>query len=229
MNMMSFTHRSLSGTAVWPHLHGLHGVDIEQAESSHAERMLAETRRLLNEAGRIMLAQEERIQQLESLALTDELTGLMNRRGLMLALKRELAAARRSKQAHGILAMIDLDGFKQINDLWGHAAGDAYLQTTGEVLQNMIRPTDFVARLGGDEFAILLPRINAKNGFARMEQITQAFNTRAMHWRDTTLPLRASFGTATYGNGDTPDAILAAADLKLYDHKSRHTSRRKAL
>lgn len=182
---------------------------------------LGEAKMLLAQAERLIAAQRQRISQLENLAMTDELTGLVNRRGLMAALRRELAAAARSDSAHGVLIMCDLNGFKHINDTHGHNAGDAYLRAVADALQSEVRPTDIVARIGGDEFAILLTRVDGDKGFARLLKLEQSFHTRALTWGARVLPLSASFGATSYGKGDAPEALLAAADLRLYAQKSR--------
>lgn len=179
-----------------------------------------EAQQLLAAAEKLIAAQQERIEQLENLALTDELTGLINRRGLMTSLKRELAAVERDPDAEGMVIMVDLNGFKQVNDTCGHNAGDAYLQAVAAALLAEVRPSDVVARIGGDEFAILLKRIDGENGLMRLNRLDQAFHTRSLTWNGKVLPLRASFGAATYSRGDQPEALLAAADLRLYAQKA---------
>lgn len=174
----------------------------------------------LSEAEKIIKSQEERIRQLENMALTDELTGLLNRRGFTLALQRELSLARRDDKANGILVMVDLDGFKSINDLWGHNAGDDYLQAVAHALLTEVRSNDIVARIGGDEFAILFTHMDQETGISRMSRLEKSFNSRIMHWQDKMLPLRASFGLAPYQGTDTPEAIMKTADLRLYAHKA---------
>ena len=182
---------------------------------------LDEARTALNTAERVIRAQEERIRQLQGLALSDELTGLVNRRGLMLALRRELSAARRDAGANGTLVMIDLDGFKMINDLWGHAAGDDYLQAVAHALLSDVRASDIVARMGGDEFAVLFPRMDEETGFARVKKLEKSFNSRMLEWNRKPIPLRGSFGLSTYTGADTQETVMASADLKLYAHKAR--------
>lgn len=182
---------------------------------------IREAQQLLSAAEKVIAAQQERIAQLENLALTDELTGLLNRRGLMLALKRELAAAARNPEAQGMLVMVDLDGFKAINDTQGHNAGDAYLQTVATALQTEVRPSDVVARLGGDEFAVLLKRIDEPSGLARLARMEHSFHTHSLTWQGKVLSLRASFGAALYDGLVQPEAVLASADLRLYAQKSR--------
>jgi diguanylate cyclase (GGDEF)-like protein len=182
---------------------------------------LSGARIALNEAEKVIRAQEERIRQLENMALTDELTGLLNRRGFTLALQRELSLARRDKHAEGVLVMADLDGFKSINDMWGHCAGDDYLQGVAHALLTEVRTNDIVARIGGDEFAILFTHMDEEIGVGRMNRLDKSFNSRALQWRDKVLPLRASFGLSAYSGTDTPEAIMKAADLRLYAHKAR--------
>lgn len=182
---------------------------------------LGEAKLLLAQAECLIAAQRQRISQLENMAVTDELTGLMNRRGMMAALRRELSAAARSESGCGVLIMCDLNGFKHINDTHGHSAGDAYLRAVATALQQEVRPTDIVARIGGDEFAILLTRVDGDNGFARLLKLEQSFHTHALTWGARVLPLSASFGATSYGKGDAPEALLAAADLRLYAQKCR--------
>jgi len=99
--------------------------------------------------------QQARIRHLENLSFTDELTGLLNRRGFKLELERALARARRRNET-GLLVLGDLDHFKAINDSYGHPAGDAVLIAVSHLLHSGTRRSDYVARIGGDEFAILM-------------------------------------------------------------------------
>ena len=179
----------------------------------------------LTEAEHVIRTQAEHIRQLESLAMTDELTGLLNRRGFTMSLHRELAVARRDNTSNGILVMVDLDGFKTINDMWGHGVGDDYLQAVAHTLLGCVRASDIVARLGGDEFVILFPRMTETVGLKRLEKLEKSFNSRIMQFGDKTLPLRASFGMSAYTGTETPEAILANADLKLYAHKASRKAR----
>ncbi len=182
---------------------------------------------MLGDAERTILAQEARIRQLESLAVTDELTGLLNRRGFMSALRRELAQTRRQKNGRSLLVLIDLDGFKQINDEHGHAVGDAYLQAVAGTLLNEVRTTDHVARMGGDEFAVLMTQINAKDAAKRLTALETTFHKRMMHQHTLCLPLRGSFGFAVLVETETPESLLVAADMKLYADKAKKRMARK--
>jgi diguanylate cyclase (GGDEF)-like protein len=171
------------------------------------------------EAEQTIAAQQERIDYLETLSLTDELTGLVNRRGFREAFRRELAAARRSGVG-GVLVMIDLDGFKAINDTHGHLAGDAYLRRVGRVLTESVRAQDVVARLGGDEFAILLTGVDPTAGAARAARLADAFNAGTCEWQGRVLPLRASFGSHAFGPGDREEVVTRRADATMYQAKA---------
>ena len=175
----------------------------------------------LRQAEIVIRAQEERIRHLEEIALTDELTGIANRRGFLAAFERELALARRDSVCGGILVMLDLDGFKGINDKWGHQAGDAYLRVVAETLRDSLRSSDIAARVGGDEFALLLTQADEASGTKRVAQLEHAFSKRALVLRER-IPLRASFGFAAYAGGDKAEDVVEAADLRLYAHKARN-------
>jgi diguanylate cyclase (GGDEF)-like protein len=206
---------------------------LNQAEPSPAGRApeivwrqprvtnLREADHLLAAAEQTILNQQRRIAQLENLAMTDELTRLQNRRGLLDNLQHELAAAERDPQAAGVIILCDLNGFKRVNDTHGHAAGDRYLQAVAEVLVAEVRPSDVVARIGGDEFAILLKRIDYTLGMARLERLDYALHTHSLTWQGAVLPLAASFGGVAFQAGDQPDALLHAADMRLYAAKAK--------
>jgi len=154
------------------------------------------------------------------MTMTDELTGLANRRGFVEAFRRELAAVRRGTPA-GVLVMVDLDGFKLINDTYGHLAGDSYLRQVARALTDSVRAQDVVARLGGDEFAVLLTRVDAEAGLARATALAEDFNARTATWQRHALPLRASFGAVPYKGGDREDEVIRRADALMYKVKGQ--------
>lgn len=175
----------------------------------------------LAEAEDTISRQQERIAYLESLAQTDELTGLVNRRGFNQHLKRELAAARRQGQGGGVLVMIDLDGFKAINDTHGHLAGDSYLRQVARLLRSHVREHDVVARLGGDEFAILLTDTDAAAGAVRAAELAQLADREHADWNGQALPVRFSVGIEPYGPADHEDEVIRRADVRMYRNKGR--------
>jgi diguanylate cyclase (GGDEF)-like protein len=111
--------------------------------------------------------------QLANLVLTDPLSGCLNRRGLEQQLKRELARAARTGKDVALLAL-DVDYFKEINDSWGHLAGDTVIQEVGELLRSVARGGDCVARTGGDEFTLLLPETSAAGAFRLATRVREA-------------------------------------------------------
>ncbi|MQP68674.1 diguanylate cyclase [Niveispirillum sp. SYP-B3756] len=162
--------------------------------------------------------QKERIEHLEALAMTDELTGLPNRRGFVEAFRRELASARRSGKG-GVLAIVDLDGFKAINDVHGHLCGDHYLRQVARALADNVRAHDVVARFGGDEFAVLLTDVEAGQGAERAKALSRRFNALTCRWQMLDLPLRASFGVEAYGANDREEEVIRRADAAMYQMK----------
>lgn len=156
-------------------------------------------------------AQEE----LARLALVDDLTGLRNRRGL-LAVAEPLTRVAQRDQRDMALFYIDLDNMKEINDRYGHAAGDAALIETANFLVSTFRDSDIVARLGGDEFCVLLPRngVEAKAVMDRLEEKVQALGASP--------PISLSVGVAKY-HWDKPcsiETLIERADAAMYQHKA---------
>jgi len=148
-------------------------------------------------------------------AITDPLTGLYNRRFLLDHLAREIARAERT---HGILSvlMMDLKGFKGINDHFGHPVGDTVLVRTARVIRDMLRAVDAGCRWGGDEFVVVLPNTDLFSAFAVAERIRKKVATTALPGRGVELGMH--YGIASYpSDGHTTDFLLKIADLRLYD------------
>jgi diguanylate cyclase (GGDEF)-like protein len=159
--------------------------------------------------------------RLESAAHTDPLTGLPNRRALDGAFARELARAARTKAPLGVV-ILDLDGFKHFNDERGHLAGDRALERLGLVLADKTRAVDQAARIGGEEFALLVPDCDTSGGLALAERLRRAVEVE--FGGDGSLT--ASCGVASHpAHGDTPDALMEAADGALYEAKRRGRNR----
>ena len=164
----------------------------------------------------------ERIIVLEQLAITDELTGILNRRGFLSEFQRTLSSASRYGE-RGVLVYIDLDDFKPINDTYGHAAGDEVLRQVTSILLESVRDTDVVARLGGDEFAVLLTRTRWEDGMTRVVQLDRSLNQSVIAWKKDEIGLSASVGTQIYGPKDHEEELLIRADSAMYEvKKSRH-------
>jgi diguanylate cyclase (GGDEF)-like protein len=159
--------------------------------------------------------------QLASLVLTDPLTGCLNRRGFDQALARELARADRAGSEVSLLAL-DLDHFKQVNDTYGHLAGDAVLFEAGALLMHSARAGDVVARTGGEEFSILLPDTGAGGAFQLASRVCDTFRAHDFVINDQPVRLTISIGivTSTTSTGESdPDTIKRHADEALYAAK----------
>lgn len=213
-------------SASWP---GFPYPGVSASADALAGRPLDDALAMLAEAREMIAQQQERIAYLESLSMTDELTGLLNRRGFASHFRRELAAARRNDAAGGVLMLVDLDGFKAINDTHGHLAGDAYLRKVARLLAGSVRAADVVARLGGDEFAVLLTNTDPDTGATRARQIADAAREARAAWNGVELPIRFSLGIQPYGAEDQEEEVLRLADIGMYaDKRERRTMRRAA-
>jgi diguanylate cyclase (GGDEF)-like protein len=153
-------------------------------------------------------------------AVTDELTGLANRRSFRESLDTELLRAERFGNGLALI-VADLDDFKDVNDRFGHQAGDEVLRAFSEVLQGRIRGIDLAARLGGEEFAILLPETDALGAEALAENLRMAVAELAVAVGVDEVRITASFGVAAFPESHSADELMTAADLALYSAK-RH-------
>lgn len=169
-------------------------------------------------------AQQARIRYLEDLSITDELTGLLNRRGLVRALDRALVRAERNGET-GVLLLCDLNHFKPVNDRFGHPAGDAVLRAVARLLSDRTRRSDYVARLGGDEFAVLMTDTSPALAAARVGKLASRVNRLRVAWRKVRIPVSAGFGMEAYDRASRPDHLLAQADRALYRDKQPHLRR----
>ncbi|HTU51941.1 MAG TPA: GGDEF domain-containing protein [Acidobacteriaceae bacterium] len=165
---------------------------------------------------------EEEIGRTEHLALHDALTGLPNRRLLEDRLSNMLERAERNHTRAAIL-VVDLDGFKQINDTYGHAVGDEFLREAALRLGKVVRRADTLARSGGDEFTVLVSDILQPNGAKVLAQKLQTELDRPITVRQFQLCVSASIGVAVYPeDGGTAESLCARADADMYRAK-RHS------
>ncbi len=152
--------------------------------------------------------------EIARLAASDGLTGLANRRELTRVLAREVARAARTREPLS-LAVMDLDHFKEINDTYGHLAGDEVLRLVATAMVSQVREVDLVARYGGEEFAVVLPGCSAGDAFSVIERVRAAVAAAGINRKVT-----ASAGIATApGDGRDEEALMGAADKALYRAK----------
>jgi diguanylate cyclase (GGDEF)-like protein/PAS domain S-box-containing protein len=197
------------GHAVWTHTHVTVVADTTGAPAHLLSQILDITER------------REYENQLHHLADHDSLTGLLNRRGFARELERHVAIVERSGPA-GVLMVLDLDGFKEINDSLGHDAGDELVMSVANILGHRLRSSDVVARLGGDEFAILLQRSTLAEAATLAASILDQVRTASPLGAPTIRPVTVSIGVAAYDRaGLTGEAWMVNADRAMYDAKQQ--------
>jgi diguanylate cyclase (GGDEF)-like protein len=164
------------------------------------------------------------IARLASLAETDALSGLLNRAGFFAALER-LSGRLQPGESAGAVLYVDADHFKAINDRYGHQAGDRALSVVGAALRCRTRATDICGRLGGEEFAVLLRGANLEQAHQIAERIRAGIEEDGSALGLPGLRLTVSIGVALHEAGETLDACIRAADLRLYEAKAAGRNR----
>ncbi len=174
---------------------------------------------LLSRAIRYAIERNRMRQELRSLSLVDELTGLYNRRGFSVLAEQQLKIARRTRRGF-LIFFIDMDGLKQINDTHGHAEGDRAIAKAAAIIREAFRDSDIIARLAGDEFAVLA--VEADTGSAQrpileLRDLLKVTNSSKEHPYEVSL----SLGVSRAGH-DTPlsiEELVHQADAAMYDEK----------
>ena len=192
------------------------GRAVAEMPTVAVSRLMAELDQLKKE----LLAAQNHVIELESKAHEDALLPVLNRRGFDRELERTLAYVKR----HGTdvsLIYIDLDDFKDVNDIHGHAAGDAALMHLADILAASVRSSDIVARLGGDEFAILLHRADVDAAHLKADQLGRALDSSALIFGGKEIPMSLTSGTTQLRSTDTCASVLARADKLMYEEKAR--------
>jgi diguanylate cyclase (GGDEF)-like protein len=162
--------------------------------------------------------------QVEKTAVTDALTGLPNARSLFLQLDSEVTLARQTGRSLAVL-VLDMDGFKQVNDRFGHIVGNRVLQLTAQALRKACPECHYAARMGGDEFVLLMPEIGANTLSERIRRIND--HVRAISWQVCHADvLGMSGGVACYpSDGTDAEQLLTKADSRMYEMKRTRSVR----
>lgn len=162
------------------------------------------------------------LEAVDTLAVVDELTGLYNRRYLKRRLPADILKSGNKKRPMSVV-FLDLDHFKEINDTYGHDAGDHILRGVARVLRSDIREkTDWATRYGGDEFIVVLNGDDNRDAKAAAGRIRCDIKRKVFHYKDIPITLTASLGVYTISDFSTPqftDELIARADKKLYEAK----------
>lgn len=156
--------------------------------------------------------------RLREMATVDSLTGVLNRRAFMEALGHEFLRAKRHRHPLSLL-MLDLDHFKNINDMWGHLIGDKVLAAFADLCAVEIRQSDVFGRVGGEEFAIILPETALDMALHVGRRIRHSISETPIPIEDNDISLSVSLGVATLEEGEDVEGLLREADLSLYEAK----------
>jgi diguanylate cyclase (GGDEF)-like protein len=200
---------------------------FEEAQKELEQRRDAQA--ALEKANELLQAQISQIEtlqvELREQAIRDPLTGLFNRRYLKDTLEREISRATREGLPIGIMIM-DIDEFKNVNDLYGHNAGDKMLQAMGELLKVNIRAGDIVCRYGGEEFVIVMPGASLGVAYERAELLRQKFEQMLVPYEGEQLHATISLGVAAFPiHGTNGEDALIRADRALYQAKQAGRNR----
>jgi len=197
--------------------------DFIAKTSDHVE-FLARVRAHVKLAQTIQELEQSR-RYLKEQADTDPLTQLANRRRFFAVSSTSLAQMRRQGE-HFSIIILDIDHFKNINDAYGHQAGDVVLQQLALVLQMAIREGDTLARMGGEEFVVACPYTNRLAAIVLSERLRKAVESSEFVYGDIQIPVTISLGIATMGKEDSDvDKLLLIADSRLYLAKERGRNR----
>jgi diguanylate cyclase (GGDEF)-like protein len=169
---------------------------------------------LIKRLRRQLLEKQDHYYVLRNLAMIDPLTGLYNRRFAEQRLAAEVARSERKGHPLTVLTL-DLNNFKEINDTFGHPAGDQVLQEFAARLNKVIRGSDLAVRLGGDEFLVVLPECTLD----QLKLVLDRLRSFELDWQGHKIPVTFSAGWKDYEMGDRPEEMLARADQALYTSK----------
>jgi len=193
---------------------GLGEADLTPAVQAALTNLLSEIEELRTEVGRL----KARLNEAEGLADQDPLTPLLNRRAFLRELRRVLTFAQRYGGPASLI-YFDLDGFKAVNDRFGHAAGDAALGAVAARLSVHVRESDILGRIGGDEFGVILVQADLSAALAKAATLAAAIEDEPIACGEWLIPLKISFGVRQIDPGLTAEQVLAEADGQMYARK----------
>lgn len=193
----------------------------QHTEIMVSRERFAALRMAWREQTRTLEALHTSTQALERLTLEDHLTGLANRRQLEHRLDELLPALHSPADPPWCLVMLDIDGFKQINDRYSHVLGDAVLRQVAMLLRSVVRQQDLAVRLAGDEFVLVLHDTGEPSGRQVVHRLHETIAQFPWHTVQEGLSVQASIGLAQARPGDSAESLLLRSDLRMYDDKTR--------
>lgn len=210
-------------------LEGLLGT-MDQHQQQHEQREQDVAARLQGLATRVATMEQEaqsfrvNLEEQRQKALIDPLTTLPNRAAWGERLEKEVGLWQKNKNEL-LLAMLDLDHFKRINDNYGHLAGDKVLKIIANELRKRLRPSDFIARFGGEEFVLLIPNSSVREGLALLEKLRKAIEACPFHFKGEPVTITVSMGLTAFRQGERHETALQRADQALYRAKDEGRNR----
>lgn len=198
--------------------------DMVDASHEFAKNLLVVLSERVRSHNRVIADNFGELRKYERHATTDALTSLANRHAMETSFPREIERCV-EKQKPVALIMIDVDNFKQFNDMFGHIAGDRALSAVSRILRTQFRPRDLLVRFGGDEFAVLLPDVNTEQAMQIGDRVRKAVSGETGDGSDSLIqiPLRVSMGVAELRPQGTLDSLIRDADKALY--RAKHAGR----
>jgi diguanylate cyclase (GGDEF)-like protein len=160
------------------------------------------------------------LEKIQRIATRDELTGTANRRFMQEQMRLEFQRSSRSG-APVMLAILDIDYFKRVNDTYGHQAGDRSLQVFAQVVQNSLRSSDLLARWGGEEFLVMLPDTDFTFGMACLERLRAQVAETTVAFGSVEIQFTVSIGVTQFHEGDSIESTVDRADFALYAAKAQ--------
>lgn len=206
--------------AIRASLEGFKGVQAEADLEADLQKLLEKVACLEGDAKKHRVELEE----LRQKSLCDNLTQLPNREAWAERSFHEYQRWQRYQRSL-VLAVIDIDFFKQVNDNFGHQAGDRVLKVIGQAISKRLRDVDFFARYGGEEFGVLLPETELASALQLLNTIREAIGAASFHFKEKPLTITVSIGVAVFKGEDDVDAVFARADKALYQAKEQGRNR----
>lgn len=210
-------------------LEGLLGT-MDQHQQQHEQREQDVAARLQGLATRVATMEQEaqsfrvNLEEQRQKALIDPLTTLPNRAAWGERLEKEIGLWQKNKNEL-LVAMLDLDHFKRINDNYGHLAGDKVLKIIANELRKRLRPSDFMARFGGEEFVLLIPNSSVREGLTLLEKLRKAVEACPFHFKGEPVTITVSMGLTAFRQGERHETALQRADQALYRAKDEGRNR----